>query len=148
MYYETIIHEKLTVDTLAEVSELLINKKPACYIAINRGNFYFVNDAHIDDPPFSEVAVLFEKDNKYYQFESLSGTALKEEELNNIINEYLDNRYVDRLKHLLFEKNDTVNAWFTCGCCSDRFYSNVSYQLKFNQDNGYGICPRCSKYYE
>lgn len=143
MYYETIIHEKLTVDTLAEVSELLINKKPASYIAINWGNFYFVNDAHIDDPSFSEVAVLFEKDNKYYQFESLSGMALIEEELNTIINEYLDNKYVDRLKHLLFEINDTVNAWFTCGCCSARFYSNVSHQLKFDQDNGYGICPKC-----
>lgn len=148
MYYETVIHEKLTVNTLTEVSELLINKKPACYKAINWDNFYFVNDAHIDDPPFSEVAVLFKKEDDYYQFESLSGTALEVDDLNMIINDYLNNKYVDRLKYLLFEKNDNVKAYFTCGCCGNRFYSNVSYQLKFNQDNGYGICPQCIKYYE
>jgi hypothetical protein len=34
-------------------------------------------------------------------------------------------------------------AFFECGCCGSSFQSEYNYQLQFDQDAGYGICPSC-----
>jgi len=36
---------------------------------------------------------------------------------------------------------------FTCGCCGDGFESTERDQAKFGSDAGFGICPKCTKYY-
>jgi hypothetical protein len=38
-------------------------------------------------------------------------------------------------------------AGFTCGCCGTWFQSTITKQRKFDQDEGYGICPDCERYY-
>lgn len=37
-------------------------------------------------------------------------------------------------------------AHFTCGCCGSCFQSTHEVQDKFDQDRGYGICPRCDEW--
>lgn len=34
-------------------------------------------------------------------------------------------------------------AHFECGCCGMGFQSDYKYQLRFDQDAGYGLCPDC-----
>lgn len=146
MYYEVIIHEKIEVNSIEEVSKLLTINKPESYKVINYKDLYFVNDAHIDDPSFSEVAVLRKINEKYYQFESLSGSALFIEELQQMYYN-LENYIFTKNVQLLFEKDPKAYGWFTCGCCGCRFYGNVNIQLNYDQDNGYGICDECSTNY-
>lgn len=38
-------------------------------------------------------------------------------------------------------------ALFECGCCGTGFHSDYQYQVKFDQDAGYGICPDCEKWH-
>ena len=35
-------------------------------------------------------------------------------------------------------------SWFICGCCGCAFQSTDDEQRKFDQDDGYGICPPCA----
>lgn len=35
--------------------------------------------------------------------------------------------------------------YFTCGCCGVLFNSTFEKQTEFDQDVGFGICPRCEK---
>ena len=44
-------------------------------------------------------------------------------------------------------QGDDTKAWFECGCCGEGFESTLAKQRKYDQDNGYGICPGCSRRY-
>jgi len=156
MYYQAIIHkEEVIPDLNVLVSRIFGDNKAPCFHAFvltnNDNVFYFVNDAHIDDTTFSELAVLVKEDGRYYQIESL--TMVNEKQALDLILEtvcaYNKNVVTHKTKTQLLINNAEIEseAHFTCGCCGNGFRGNVIKQLAFDQDNGYGICTRCEQYY-
>ena len=107
-----------------------------------------VNDASIHDSDFAEVAVLCRNDDgSYDQIESITVGWIKTvEEVEKTFLEAAETPYPMGKRTLIVGKpKGDETAWFTCGCCGTGFKGNVKHQQKFDQDAGYGYCPRCEK---
>lgn len=155
MYYQSIVHRELAVDSVKMLLDLITGRnkeiqKTESYNALKlihgAHTFYFVNDAHIDDRSFTETAVILFLNDKFYQIESLTILETTEEDFIIKSIEILPDK---RSETQLLINNVPENAFanFTCGCCGQWFYGNVKQQLEYDQDNGYGICEKCENLY-
>ncbi len=152
MYFETVEHKIKEVQTAKEAAELIHSGKVISYEAINwksnNGEFFAVSDTHIDDVAFGETAILKKDNDIFYQIESITSAWVKTpEELTKLFKESEITELFKTKCSLIIGKATTEKANFTCGCCGDWFHSSVTKQLKFNQDSGYGICPKCERFY-
>lgn len=100
---------------------------------------------------FFETALLVtDPDGKTYQVESITAGWIKTEgELANYFEKGVELPYFTKseVNPIFGEPKGDEVAWFTCGCCGNGFKGNVARQLKFDQDSGYGICPKCEHFY-
>lgn len=152
MYYETRIYKPEQVTGSLEAAERLKSGKIYAYEALTyktpKGDVFIVDDSHCDRP-FLEVAVILNNGVGMRQIESITaGWINTAPELakyfDDAISEPCDMGKASlNLNHA--DVNETGN--FECGCCGSYFKGNVKYQLQFGQDNGYGICKSCEKYY-
>ena len=153
MYYESISHEILPVadatEAATKIKEGSVRSNQALCWENPNGKFYAVSDGHIDDSAFAETAVLQEIDSEMYQIESITAAWIdsKEELAQYFINTEIEPAIKSKTQ-LIVGKPTTQFAVFTCGCCDSRFRGKVAEQLLFDQDNGYGICRDCEKYYK
>jgi hypothetical protein len=153
MYYETRTHSKRNVANATEAAKIIKAEQAQSYEALQwqneNGTFFAVSDAHINDSDFAETAMLFEKDGKYFQIESITaGWVESVDELAQIFISSEKHFFVKQKTHLIFDApKGHEKAQFTCGCCGEWFVGNVQHQLNYNQDTGYGFCPSCEKFY-
>ncbi|NCU33214.1 MAG: hypothetical protein EOM23_09860 [Candidatus Moranbacteria bacterium] len=154
MYYQTRVHRKKEVNGAMEAATLIKNQEAAGFDALTwktqNGVFYAVSDSHIDDSNFAETALLVEEGEKFYQIESITSGLIKttEELAECFIESEVDFPIKREVNLIINSLTGDEKAYFTCGCCGNRFFDNVSYQLKFDQDTGYGICKKCDRYYK
>lgn len=151
MFYESIVHQVKEVGSAREAAILIKEGNESSCNALSwetkNGRFYAVSDAHIDDYSFAEVAIIKKENDFFIQKESI--TAAWVNSVDKLEKYFVDAETSDfSIKtSLILGKPTTETAFFTCGCCGERFRDNVAKQLKFDQDNGYGICKRCENWY-
>lgn len=154
MYYESRIYKPFPVASFLEAAEAIKERKAYTFHAITFNlspdkEVIFVDDSHCDDSGFGEVAVILKEDGVFKQIESITAGWIKSIE---VLADYFSKAVTNpcsmgiaKLNIGQAQPNATAN--FTCGCCGDWFKGVVEEQLKFDQDNGYGICNGCAKYY-
>lgn len=151
MYYETREHELVPVKDANEAATLIKEGKFQTYQALiwkvsETESRIVVADGHVDEP-FVELAVIKETtDGDYLQIETITNAWVETaEELAKSFNEA--NYPMGKANLTIGKAEPSREVWFTCGCCGTGFKGILAYQLKFDQDNGYGICKGCEKYY-
>ena len=153
MFYEAIQHQTVSVADATEAATKIKEGTALSHQALTwqnaNGKFYVVSDSHIDDSAFAKTALLQEIDSEFFQIESITAAWIKSvQELAACFSKTETNPPIKRKTQLIVGKPTNQVAWFDCGCCGTGFKANVAEQLKFDQDNGYGICPDCEKYYK
>lgn len=152
MYYESIVHKERKVSGPEEAATFIKEGKVLCYEALSwpveDGTMFAVSDAHIDDTPFGETALILKQEDRFYKVESITVAWC---DLAKTIKHFKraseDADVLGETQLLIGEAPPTAKADFTCTCCGEWFTGIVVEQLKFHQDNGYGVCPECVKYY-
>ena len=152
MYFETVVHKIKQVTNATEAAELIKSGSIASYVALQwdspHGTFMAVNDAHIDDSAFAEIAMIHKRGDEYFQIESITAVWCDLQQLIQYFKQTEKEPAINKRVTLNIDKPDPkAIAGFTCGCCGEWFQSSVEKQLKFNQDSGYGFCNECEKYY-
>ena len=153
MFYEAIPQQIVPVSDAIEAATKIkgrtVNPTQALCWQNSHGKFYAVSDCHIDDSAFAETALLQEIDSDFFQIESITTYAYNSaKELAECFDDSAANPPIKSKTHLIIGKPTSQMAYFTCGCCGTNFKGNVAEQLQFDQDNGYGICSDCEKYYK
>jgi len=153
MYYESISHTVVPVADAAEAATRIKKGKTAAHEALcwtnSNGKFYVVSDSHIDNSAFAETAVLQEINSEIFRIESITAAWIKStKELADYFRSAETEPAYMIQTSLIVGKPTTQIARFECGCCGTGFKANVAEQLEFDQDNGYGICTDCEKYYK
>lgn len=148
MYYES------RINTLTDITDFPIEiqakkvKSLGIGSAVQIKQIIFVNDANPSGCGISEVAVIYERDNNFYAFESLTVDRIHIEEMSHLITQYCNSSFEDIKKSLFASKTSFNNiekeVYFNCGCCGEGFKSTISKQEKFDQDSGFGLCDECS----
>jgi hypothetical protein len=153
MFYESISHQILPVADATEaankIKEGTVLSFQALYWENSHGKFYAVSDSHIDDSSFAETAFLKEINSEFFQIDSITAAWVKSTE--KLAQLFIDGETeppINSKTHLIVGKPTNQKAFFTCGCCGNRFHGVVAEQLEFGQDNGYGICTDCEQYYK
>lgn len=152
MYFES------RLNAVKNITDLTIEKKTKAIKqlgignAIKIGNVLWVNNENPSGTGIKEVALLYQFPNKTVQFESITVGWCNDLQVKKFIidfgnTELLKSDYgIDKLSPIKFNDQEAL-SWFDCGCCGTGFKSTISYQRKFDQDAGYGICPDCDSYY-
>ena len=152
MYYETKTHQTVEVQDAIAAAAFIRSKEMRTYHAIkwNVGDrfIYAVPDGHADEP-LTELAVIEQTKQSFKQIESLTNASIEStEDLAKYLKEAEDGKInMGATNLILGAPTGKENASFTCGCCGEWFKSNVLYQQQFDQDDGYGICKPCERYY-
>jgi hypothetical protein len=150
MYFETTMHTTRAVEN-AQTAAQLIKKREAynfeALIWTGKGRrLAAVADNHCDNP-WLEVAVI-DMDRKC-QIESITADWCRStEELATHLATCETTDFVFRrnITLPLDNQNGDTLANFECGCCGSFFQSTYAKQRKYDQDDGYGICPDCDNY--
>lgn len=153
MYYESISHKVTPVADASEAATKIKTGKASSWEALcwenANGKFYVVSDSHIVDSAFAETALLQEIDSVFYQIESITAAWIKSaKKLADSFTRTETDPPIKRKTQLIVGKPTNQMAFFTCGCCGTGFKDNIAKQHEFDQDNGYGICGDCEKYYK
>lgn len=151
MYYESIQHRSRPVEN-AEVAAYLIKSGPlpsfeAPVWKNSRGQrIAAVDDGGLDDP-WGEVAVINIDTDR--QLESITFPWCSAAEAAEYLKECEDDAGLsDRPANLKLDgSGENIPSVFTCGCCGEGFKSTLTEQRPFDQDAGYGYCPRCISRY-
>lgn len=155
MYYEGIEHTLKEVANAEEAANLLKGKnKPSSLEVLtwttDKGEVMAIcNDMDINNPAFFESAVFKKVEGKYYQVESITvGWCDLKETVRHFVGaeiESIENKKPVQL--IIGEANDKHRSGFTCGCCGTWFIDFIKVQKVYGQDQGFGICLKCKKYY-
>jgi hypothetical protein len=152
MYFETTMHGSRPVESAYEAARLIKEGDVRDYDALiwtGQGRkLAVVADNHCNNP-WLEVAVIDLDRN--CQMESI--TAGWCETADKLADYFLTCETADfvfrrEISLPLDGKNADASANFECGCCGTSFESTYEKQRRFDQDNGYGICPGCARYYQ
>lgn len=153
MFYESRLYKLHPVKDAKEGAELLFNRRIDWYqvptwILATGEQMYLVTDGVLDSM-FDEIAVLRrELDGLLYQVESLTLAWIKPESKFKEAVERAETAKTHGIAQLILGKPDPhITATFTCGCCGSSFTGIMLDQLAYDQDAGYGICPKCENYY-
>jgi hypothetical protein len=152
MFYESIPQKVVPVSHATEAAEKIktgqVHSGQALFYENSHGKFYVVSDSHIDDSAFAEVAFIQEINGDLFQTESI--TAAWVETAEKLAEMFVSTETEPAIKtktQLILGEPVNQIAHFTCGCCGQWFRGNVAHQLTFGQDQSYGICDSCEKYY-
>lgn len=148
MYFETTMHTSKPVDTAAIAAQLIKEHTvrdldALIWTAPNGRRLAVVADNHCNNP-WLEVAVI--DIDRSIQIESITaGWCTSAHELRGYLEdcETTDSVIRSGVSLPLDGKSADTLAHFTCGCCGTSFQSTYEIQRQFDQDNGYGICPKC-----
>lgn len=152
MYYETKTHKLAEVSDANAAANFIRSSEMTAFTAVSWKHegrkFFAVPDGHTDNP-LLEVAVIEEVDGTFRQIESITNGWI-----DNVgdFAAYLSESQTNGIKMgvttlIVGSPSGLEMAYFDCGCCGTRFKGNVLYQMKFDQDSGYGICPPCERHY-
>jgi|GEM_PF-1898602 hypothetical protein len=149
MYFETTMHATREVESaqlaarIIKLHDGLRDFDALIWTAPNGRRLALVADNHCNNP-WLEVAVIDLDRN--CQIESITaGWCDTTEQLQSYFEECetTDQVFRQDIRLPLDGQNDDAPATFECGCCGTDFESTYAEQRKFDQDNGYGICPVC-----
>jgi hypothetical protein len=152
MFYESISHKVVPVADAAEAATKIkegnaSSPEAFCWENAN-GKFYVVSDSHINNFTFAETAVLQEIDSEFFEIESISTEIIEtKEELTQYFVNAVKYPQIKIKTQLIIGKATNQVADFWCVCCERQFEDNVAKQHAHDQDDGYGICDNCEKYY-
>jgi hypothetical protein len=150
MYFETTMHSTRQVENALAAAHLIkmhdVHDFDALIWTGSGRRLAVVADNHCDNP-WLEVAVIDMERN--CQIESITaGWCKTTEELAGhfVTCETTDFIFKPRITLPLDNRNGDARASFECGCCGTFFQSTYAEQRKYDQDNGYGICPDCANF--
>jgi hypothetical protein len=148
MYFEARTHQLRPVRDAHEAAKI-VKEGPQVWSEVltwqgKTHEMLCVADGHLNNM-FLEVAMLRkEPDGSYLQVESITaGWVNSTEHLAKLFLQAETALPVKRVQLIIGEPQGHEQAWFTCGCCGNDFKDSVKKQIAFDQDAGYGICPRC-----
>jgi hypothetical protein len=150
MYFQTTMHETLTVENAGDAARRIKADErrdfDACVWTAHGRRLAVVADNHCNNP-WLEVAVI--DLDRGLQLESITAGWCDEEQLRRYFETCETDDFVFRrnVRLLLDRENGDMRASFECGCCGTDFQSTYAEQRRFDQENGYGICPKCERYY-
>tara|TARA_R110002050_G_scaffold271612_3_gene415109 strand:- start:472 stop:990 length:519 start_codon:yes stop_codon:yes gene_type:complete len=153
MYFESRLNSIKDVTNLSIEEQVKAIKQLGIGNAIKIGSVLWINDENPSGTGIKEAALLYQFSNKTVQFESVTVDWCSDLQIMKLIIEYgntelLKSDYgIDNLSPIRFNDQEAM-SWFDCGCCGTGFKSTISYQSKFDQDAGYGICTDCDSYYK
>jgi len=153
MFYEARTHELLPVADAAAAANVIKTKQAAFYQIPtwekDEVKYMAVNDCHPEGSSFEETAIIkVMPDGSFYQIESITAAWLDETELTEYFEKAItDPQGMGKADLIIGQPTGTETAVFSCGCCGNSFKGNVKKQKAYDQDAGYGICPKCEKYY-
>lgn len=150
MYYETTMHARRDVAGAAEAARLIHEGDVHDYDALfwtapNGRQLVAVGDNHCDNT-WGEVAVI--DYGEKVRIESITFAWIPElaEKVRYLEGCETGDFRMGKIAGLPLDgKGDDTPAYFECGCCGESFKSTYRTQKKYDQDNGYGICPKCSR---
>lgn len=146
MYFETTMHETMPVENAAEAARRIKAHERRDFDAFvwtaHGRRLAVVADNHCNDP-WLEVAVI--DLDRGLQLESITAAWCNEQQLRGYFKQCETDDFVFRrnVRLPLDGENGDTPASFECGCCGTDFQSTYAQQRCFDQDNGYGICPKC-----
>lgn len=155
MYFETRIHSLLPVSSAEEAANLIKGGSVMAYqVPCWKSScdptmtIFAVPDGFNDS--LEELAILRKADNgiKYSFVESLTNAWMTADQLKSSLKECEITEVLGETNLIVGKASGQETAWFTCGCCGSNFKGNVSEQLSFDQDAGYGICQSCEHFYK
>ena len=151
MYFETMMHESVPIESAAEAARRIKAGERRDFDAFvwtapSSRRMAVVADNHCNNP-WLEVAVL--DLDRGCQLETITADWCDEAELCGYFEKCETGDYVFRsqVRLPLDGQNDDAPADFECGCCGNGFESTYREQRHFDQDNGYGICPKSARFY-
>lgn len=153
MYYETVTHERRLVASAEEAARVihegtdLYDYQALSWTAPNGRKMLVLADNHCNNP-WMEVAVIDEE--RGVQIESITMGWI--DELQRKVDYLVGCETTDSVMRKVGDipidgAGEDEKAWFTCGCCGEDFQSTIAKQKRYDQDNGYGICSGCKRYY-
>lgn len=152
MYYESIQHRTVECAN-AEEAAMKIRKGNVCSCdalvwrsSVDGQRLAAVGDGGLDSP-FAEVAVI--NLDTGIQIESITFAWIKDD---SEAVKYLKECETDpcplgKARLPLDGCGEDQKTTLTCGCCGEGFKSTIAEQRPFDQDEGYGYCPRCISRY-
>lgn len=151
MYFETTMHASKPVADAAEAAKRIHDGEVHDYDALiwtaaNGRRIAVVADNHCNSP-WKEVAVI--DLDRLIQIESITMGWIPEldKKTEQLAFCELTDFQMGPIAGLPLDgQNEDTPAMFECGCCGQGFKSTVATQKKYDQDNGYGICPRCARW--
>ena len=152
MYYESIPqNQPITLDVKEVANRLkqqgLSHITPFRYEV--EGNYYLlVSDVNVNSSPFAESAVIRESDMMQIESLTIAWMESTEEVERYLIDSCIEPHVMGKASLIIGTPTEDAIGYFECGCCGNGFKSGVKYQLSFDQDSGYGICPKCERYYK
>ncbi len=146
MYYEAISHRSVPVESAIEAATRIhegnVYSCDALIWSAGDRKMCVVADGGLDHP-WSEVAVI--DLNRKLQIESITFGWIDtlDEKIQHLV-ECETTEFVMREARLPLDSEGESNlSYFTCSCCGSSFKSTIQEQRVFDQDEGYGKCPKC-----
>ncbi len=149
MYYESISHTTVEVPSAASAALRIRSRQLRSFDALIWRNaagqrVAAVGDGGLDNP-FGEVAVINLDTNR--QVESITFAWIEDEATAiRYLEECQESQGNPQGRPVRLPLDGTLEdapAFFTCGCCGDRFKSTIAKQRIHDQDEGFGHCPEC-----
>jgi hypothetical protein len=162
MYFETTMHGSRPVESALHAARLIKGEIPKSetynpdeyvhdydaliWTAENGRKLAVVADNHCNNP-WLEVAVI--DLDRSIQMESITAGWCKsaDELAEYFVKCETGEPFGGEVTLPLDGKNADAKADFECGCCGTFFESTYEKQKRFDQDNGFGICPKCERMY-
>lgn len=149
MYYETLMHERRPVADAAEAAHLIHTRQVSDFDALvwttaDGRTIAAVGDNHCNNTWF-EAAIIDLTNNIQIESITMGWIDTEEAKANSLREcETTDFRMGGPANLPIDGNNDALRVSFTCGCCGEWFKSTIQQQKRFDQDNGFGICPSCT----
>ena len=153
MYYQSRSHTSHPVADAREAVALIHSGRTAsndAYIWKNQNGhrIALVDDSHIDHP-WGEVSVINVDTREQYESITFAWCNSEAEKLGVVLGCQDGTSFARQNIILPLDgAEEEREAHFTCGCCGEVFRSTIAQQKRFDQDAGYGICPKHAHYYE
>lgn len=152
MYYESIPQNPPITLDVKEVANRLKQSETSHITPFRyevEGNYYLlVSDVNTNSSAFAESAVIRESDMMQIESLTIAWMETTEEIERYLIDSCINPHVMGKADLIIGNPKEDAQGWFECGCCGTSFKSGVKYQLTFDQDSGYGICPKCEHYYK
>lgn len=153
MYYETVMHVRRPVSGPDEAADIIHRHDVRDFDALvwtapDGREFCVVADNHCNNP-WLEAAVIDLTNGVQIESITMGWIDTAERKAEYLRDCQTGEFSMGRKADLPLDgSGDDAKATFECGCCGSGFESTLRVQRKYDQDNGYGICPRCCRHYD